>query len=108
MPSGAGTSTRSTPPASTRSATPASTSATYPSPTATLGEYKGVEVGKREPAADDEAVDAEIEALRERNARLETVEEAAGDGDFIVMDYLGTVDGENRSDIAEITLKAAG
>jgi trigger factor len=63
-------------------------------PTATLGEYKGVEVGKREPAADDEAVDAEIEALRERNARLETVEEAAGDGDFIVMDYLGTVDGE--------------
>src|SRR5215216_656404 len=63
-------------------------------PTATLGEYKGVEVGKREPGADDEAVDAEIEALRERNARLETVEEAAGDGDFIVMDYLGTVDGE--------------
>jgi trigger factor len=63
-------------------------------PTATLGEYKGVEVGKREPAADDEAVDAEIEALRERNARLETVEEAAGDGDFVVMDYLGTIDGE--------------
>jgi trigger factor len=63
-------------------------------PTATLGEYKGVEVGKREPAADDEAVDAEIESLRERNARLETVEEAAGDGDFIVMDYLGSVDGE--------------
>jgi trigger factor len=63
-------------------------------PTATLGEYKGVEVGKREPAADDEAVDAEIEALRERNARLETVEEAACDGDFLVMDYLGTIDGE--------------
>jgi trigger factor len=64
-------------------------------PTATLGEYKGVEVGKREPAADDEAVDAEIEALRERNARLETVDEAAGDGDFLVMDYVGSIDGEN-------------
>ena len=63
-------------------------------PTATLGEYKGVEVGKREPASDDEAVDAEIEALRERNARLETVEEPAGDGDFLVMDYVGTIDGE--------------
>jgi len=63
-------------------------------PTATLGEYKGVEVGKREAAADDEAIDAEIEALRERNARLETVDEAGGDGDFLVMDYLGTVDGE--------------
>jgi trigger factor len=63
-------------------------------PTATLGEYKGVEVGKREPAADDEAVDAEIEALRERNARLETVDEPAGDGDFVVMDYVGSIDGE--------------
>ena len=65
-------------------------------PTATLGEYKGVEVGKREPAADDEAVDAELEALRERSARLETAEDAAADkGDFVVMDYVGSIDGEN-------------
>ncbi len=46
-------------------------------PTATLGEYKGVEVGKREAGADDAAVDAELEALRERSARLETAEGAA-------------------------------
>ena len=65
-------------------------------PTATLGEYKGVEVGKREPAADDEAVDAELEALRERSARLETAEGAAADkGDFVVIDYVGSIDGEN-------------
>ena len=65
-------------------------------PTATLGEYKGVEVGKREPSADDEAVDAELEALRERSARLETAEDAAADkGDFVVMDYVGSIDGEN-------------
>ena len=63
-------------------------------PTATLGEYKGVEAPKREPGADDEAVDAEIEQLRERAARLETVETEAGEGDFVVMDYLGSVDGE--------------
>jgi trigger factor len=63
-------------------------------PTAVLGEYKGVEVGRREPAADDEAIDAEIEALRERSARLETIEEAAGSGDFLVMDYVGSIDGE--------------
>jgi trigger factor len=63
-------------------------------PTATLGEYKGVEVGRREPVADDEAVDAEIAALRERMARLETVDEPAGQGDFIVMDYVGTLAGE--------------
>jgi trigger factor len=63
-------------------------------PAATLGEYKGVEVGRREPVAGDEAVDAEVQALRERAARLETVEEPAGPGDFIVMDYVGTLVGE--------------
>ncbi|MGZ4270696.1 MAG: trigger factor [Solirubrobacteraceae bacterium] len=63
-------------------------------PTAKLGTYKGVEVGKREPEAGEEAVDAEIEALRERAARLETIDGEAGDGDFVVMDYLGTIDGE--------------
>jgi trigger factor len=63
-------------------------------PTATLGQYKGVEVGRREPGADDEAVQAEIEALRERSARLETVDEPAGEADFVVMDYVGTLDGE--------------
>jgi len=62
-------------------------------PMATLGEYKGVEVPKREPAADDEAVQGELDALRERSARLETVDEPAGENDFIVMDYRGTIDG---------------
>jgi trigger factor len=63
-------------------------------PKATLGSYKGLEVGRREPEADDEAIDAEIEQLRDRTAKLETVERAAGDGDFVVMDYVGTLDGE--------------
>ena len=62
-------------------------------PIAQLGTYKGVEVGRREPAADDEAVQGELDALRERTARLDTVDEPAGDGDFIVMDYKGTIDG---------------
>src|SRR3712207_1419088 len=51
-------------------------------PTAELGEYKGLEVGRREAAADDEAVEAEVQQLRERLARLETVEDAAQTGDF--------------------------
>jgi trigger factor len=63
-------------------------------PTAQLGDYKGVEAPKREPEARDEAVQAELDALRERAARLDTVEEPAGDGDFVVMDYLGSIDGE--------------
>ncbi|MDX6639045.1 MAG: trigger factor, partial [Solirubrobacteraceae bacterium] len=63
-------------------------------PTATLGEYKGLEVGRREPEPDPADIDAELEQLRERSARLETVEEAAAKGDFVVMDYVGSIDGE--------------
>src|SRR4051794_6659374 len=63
-------------------------------PKAELGEYKGVEVGKRDPDVGDEAISAELDRLRERSARLDTVDRPAADGDFVVMDYLGTLDGE--------------
>ncbi|HEX5620124.1 MAG TPA: trigger factor [Solirubrobacteraceae bacterium] len=63
-------------------------------PKAELGDYKGVEVGKRDPQVDDEAIGAEIDRLRERSARLDTVDRAAATGDFVVMDYKGTLDGE--------------
>ena len=49
-------------------------------PPAQLGEYKGVEVGRREPKVDDQEVQAELERLRESLASLETVERAAGRG----------------------------
>jgi trigger factor len=63
-------------------------------PAAQLGEYKGLEVGRREVAVEDEAVQHEIDGLRERLARLETVERPASRGDFVVVDYLGSVAGE--------------
>jgi trigger factor len=63
-------------------------------PKAELGEYKGVEVGKREPDVGDEAIGAELDRLRERSARLDTVDRAAAEGDYVVMDYLGNLDGE--------------
>jgi trigger factor len=63
-------------------------------PRAQLGEYKGLEVGRREPEAADEQVEEEVERLRERAGRLETVDRAAANGDFVVMDYRGTLDGE--------------
>ncbi len=64
-------------------------------PKATLGEYRGLEVGRREPEVRDDQVEAELEALRERLARLETVEDAtAENGDFVVVDYVGSIDGE--------------
>jgi trigger factor len=63
-------------------------------PAARLGEYLGLEVGKREPAVDEERVDHELEHLREHLARLETAERAAAEGDFVVIDYRGSIDGE--------------
>jgi trigger factor len=63
-------------------------------PRAKLGEYKGLEVGRREPSVADSAVDEELERLRERSATLETVERPAAEGDHVVIDYVGSVDGE--------------
>jgi trigger factor len=77
-------------------------------PEARLGEYKGLEVGKRDPEASDEAIDAEIERLRDRSGRLETVERPAAQGDFVVMDYKGSIDGvefaggEGRDQMVEL------
>jgi trigger factor len=63
-------------------------------PTAKLGQYKGVEVGRREPAVEDKQVDEELERLRERFATLETVERSAERGDYVVIDYVGSIDGQ--------------
>jgi trigger factor len=63
-------------------------------PTAVLGEYRGLEVGRREPHIDEEAVEGEVAGLRERLARLEAANRPAEKGDFVVVDYAGTIDGE--------------
>ena len=63
-------------------------------PKATLGNYKGLEVEHPSDAVEESAIDEEIERLRERGGRLDAVERAAAKGDFVVMDFLGSVDGE--------------
>ncbi len=77
-------------------------------PRATLGDYKGLEVGRREPHVEDSGIEAELDRLRDRFATLETVDRAAQAGDHIVMDYLGSVDGvpfeggEGRDQLLEL------
>jgi trigger factor len=64
-------------------------------PTPTLGEYKGLEVPKREIAITDDQVSAQLAMLQERLASLEPVEDRpVQHGDFVLMDFAGTADGE--------------
>jgi trigger factor len=77
-------------------------------PTAKLGEYEGLEVGCREVAVEEDAIQREIDGLRERLARLETVERPAASGDFVVADYVGSIGGatfkggEGRDQLVEL------
>lgn len=59
-----------------------------------LGQYKGVKVKKVTHKTTEKEINAEIERIRERNARLITVEDRAAEkNDTVVIDYEGFVDG---------------
>ena len=60
-------------------------------PSAELGDYRGLEVARREPEVAAEQIEQEIEAARERLARLETADRPAATGDFVVVDYVGSL-----------------
>ena len=67
-----------------------------PFPHVTLGEYKNLEAEKVVEPVTDEQVDEQVEQMRIHHANL--IEAAEGDaivdGDFITLDYVGTIDGE--------------
>lgn len=63
-------------------------------PRAKLNKYKGLEVGRREPRVGDSEVQAELERTRDRAATLETVERPAASDDYVVINYVGRIDGE--------------
>ena len=59
-------------------------------PEATLGDYKGVEVPRREVEITDEDVEDRIEELRAQFATLASVEgRSAKEGDFVILDFTG-------------------
>jgi len=63
-------------------------------PEAQLGEYKGLEVGRAEAEPSDEIVDREVERIRAGFARLEPVERQAAEGDAVLIDFEGLLDGK--------------
>lgn len=63
-------------------------------PEVKLGQYKGIEVEKALIEVKAEEVDAEIEKMRQRYAKLEVVEnEAALQGDVLTIDFVGKIEG---------------
>lgn len=63
-------------------------------PEVTLGQYKGIEVEKTEIEVTEEEIIAEIDKVREQNARIINVtDRPAKDGDQTVIDFEGFVDG---------------
>ena len=63
-------------------------------PDVEISDYKGINVKKTVKTVTDEAVNAEIDKMRERVARIITVEDrAVKEGDTAVIDFEGFVDG---------------
>ncbi len=63
-------------------------------PEVKISDYKGIEIEKSMKVVDDSAVDSRLQALRERCARMVSVEgRAAKAGDTVSLDFDGFVDG---------------
>lgn len=58
-------------------------------PEVTLGAYKGIEVPKTPVSVTKAEVDAEIQKLVDRNARIETIDRPAKKGDTVILDFEG-------------------
>ena len=62
-----------------------------------FGDIGDLKVERREPAADPEVVDEQLERMRDQLGRLEAVDRAAQEGDFVVIDFKGfTGEGDAR------------
>ena len=70
------------------------TAKVFVKPAITVTEYKGLTATKDAVEITDEAVDAEIESVRKRNARtIDVTDRAVENGDNVIFDFDGYVDG---------------
>lgn len=64
-----------------------------------LGPYKGLEAHRAVEAVTDEDVQAEVDAIKKEYSQLETVDRPAREGDVVVIDFTGYVDGETSDSL---------
>ncbi|MGD0153933.1 MAG: trigger factor [Thermacetogeniaceae bacterium] len=70
-------------------------------PEVKLGEYKGIEAEMPEVKVGDDEVEAHLQMLQQRHARLiDAGEEPASDGDIAVVDYEAAIDGKPEPRLA--------
>ena len=80
-------------------------------PTFKLPAYKGLKIEKRDVRIEDAQVGEQLERLRAAYAKYEDAKEgeAASEGDFVQIDYSGTVDGKPILEVApEAKIVASG
>ena len=70
------------------------TAEVFVKPEVELGDYIGVKAEDVKIEVKDEQVDAEVQRAAEQNVRWVDVDRAAKDGDKVIIDYSGSVDGE--------------
>ncbi|MCD8195139.1 MAG: trigger factor [Coprobacillus sp.] len=63
-------------------------------PEAEIKSYKGFEIGKPTVEVTDEEINHELEHIQEDNATLTPVDREAKEGDTVVIDFVGEVDGK--------------
>ena len=63
-------------------------------PRAKLGAYKGLEVGRRLPDVDSTEIDADVERLARLRRLARDRRRLAAIGDYVTVDFLGSIDGE--------------
>lgn len=69
------------------------TAEVFVKPEVKLGDYKGVKAEQKKAEVSDEQVEDELARTAERNARWVDVDREAQNGDKVVIDYSGSVDG---------------
>ncbi len=65
-------------------------------PVISVAGYDGLKVTMPSPEPDAEEIDAQIDRMRSLDATVETVERPAEEGDTVVIDIVGTLDGEEQ------------
>ena len=63
-------------------------------PEVKLGQYRGLEVTRQETLVSDDEINEELKREQEKNSRLVEVDRPVQDGDTVILDYSGSVDGE--------------